>query len=322
MRILVTGAGAIGGYFGGRLLEAGRDVTFLVRPQRAAILAEKGLRIRSRFGDVDIAVHPTVTAENLHEPFDLILLSTKAYDLDDAIESFAPAVSERTAILPTLNGIRHLDVLRERFGDAAVLGGQCLISAVLDESGAVVHLNDTHEISFGELDGSKSQRVEHILSTFATARVEARLSEEILEEMWEKCVFIATAAGITSLMRAAVGDIVEAGGVDFVDTLLAECSAVATKESYAPRAASIERARKMLTMPGSTLTASMLKDIERGARIEADHIHGDLIRRAGKHGIPTPFLRVVYTHLKAYEARRAREASAKDAASYLVEARK
>ena len=307
MRILVLGAGAIGGYFGGRLLEAGRDVTFLVRPGRAANLAERGLRIRSRFGDVDIPSPPTITADKLREPFDLVLLSTKSYDLQDAIDSFAPAVSERTAILPTLNGIAHLDLLRKRFGDAAVLGGQCLISAVVDDSGTIVHLNDTHELSFGELDGSRSQRAEEILSTFSPARFESRLSENILQEMWEKCVFIATAGGITCLMRAAVGDIVEAGGTDYVDVLLAECSSVATEEGFAPRAASLERARAMLTMHGSTLTASMLRDIERGSRIEADQIQGDLLRRAGKHAIATPFLRIVYTHLKAYEARRARE---------------
>ena len=303
----MLGAGAIGGYFGGRLLEAGRDVTFLVRPHRAANLAERGLRIRSRFGDVDIPSPPTITAEKLHQLFDVILLSAKAYDLEDAIASFAPAVGERTAILPVLNGIRHIDVLRKRFGDEAVLGGQCLISTVVDDSGAIVHLNDTHEISFGELDGSRSQRVEDILSTFSPAKFDARISEHILQEMWEKCVFIATAGGITCLMRAAVGDIVEAGGAEYVDILLTECSAVATREGYPPRAASIERGRAMLTTRGSTLTASMLRDIERSARIEAEHIHGDLIRGAGKYGIPTPFLRIVYTHLKAYEARRKRE---------------
>ena len=307
MRILVIGAGAIGGYFGGRLLEAGGDVTFLVRPRRAEQLAEQGLHIRSRFGDVDIAVPPTTTAEKLQEPFELILLSTKAHDLEDAIAAFAPAVSERSAVLPLLNGMRHIDVLRERFGAGRVLGGQCLISTVLDEHGTIVHLNDTHEVSFGELDGSRSERVEQILATFSGAKFDSRLSESILQEMWEKWIFIATAAGITTLMRAAVGDIVKADGAQYVDTLLAETSLVATKEGFAPRPASIERARAMLTKPESVLTSSMLRDIERGAPIEADHIIGDFIRRAEQHRLAVPFLRIVFTHLKAYEARRARE---------------
>jgi len=115
MRILVVGAGAIGGYFGGRLLEAKQDVTFLVRPRRAAELAESGLNIRSRFGDATIPSPPTVLAENLRETFDLVLLSVKAFDLESAIESFAPAIGPNTGILPLLNGMRHLDILDNRF---------------------------------------------------------------------------------------------------------------------------------------------------------------------------------------------------------------
>jgi 2-dehydropantoate 2-reductase len=210
MRSLVVGAGAIGGYFGGRLLEAGRDVTFLVRPRRAAELARTGLAIRSRLGDADLPGPPLVSAHKLVEPFDLVLLACKAYDLDGAMASFAPAVGRDTAILPLLNGIRHLDALRARFGAASVLGGQCVISTTLDPEGRIVHLGDAHTLTFGELDGSASARIEAIGSEFSAARFQARPSNAILQEMWEKWVFIAASAGITCLMRAAVGDIVAA----------------------------------------------------------------------------------------------------------------
>ena len=160
MRILVVGAGAIGGYFGGRLLEAGRDVTFLVRPRRAALLAKHGLKIRSRFGDFHRPAPPLVSKEDLAEPFDLVILSCKAYDLDGAIASFARAVGPNTAILPLLNGMRHLDVLADRFGAQRVLGGLAMISATIDADGGIVHLNDLHTLAFGELDGSRSQRIE------------------------------------------------------------------------------------------------------------------------------------------------------------------
>jgi 2-dehydropantoate 2-reductase len=116
MRVLVVGAGAIGGYFGGRLLEAGRDVTFLVRPRRAAELAQTGLVIRSKLGDMNLPAPPTVTSDTLRQAFDLVILSCKAYDLDDAMTSFAPAVGPETVILPLLNGMRHLDALEARFG--------------------------------------------------------------------------------------------------------------------------------------------------------------------------------------------------------------
>ncbi len=177
MRILVVGAGAIGGYFGGRLLEAGRDVTFLVRQRRRSELAKTGLEIRSQFGDAHLPSPPTVTAETLRQPFDLILLSCKAYDLSSAMDSFAPAVGTNTAILPLLNGMAHMDALAARFGAGAVLGGQCVISTTLDPDGRILHLNDTHGLSFGERDGSLSPRSEAIKAALSGARFDSRLSD-------------------------------------------------------------------------------------------------------------------------------------------------
>jgi 2-dehydropantoate 2-reductase len=310
MRILVVGAGAIGGYFSGRLIAAGRDVTFLVRPRRAAELASAGLDIKSTAGDVTIPSPPTVLAQQLNSHFDLILLSCKAYDLDGAIADFAPAVGPRTAILPLLNGMRHLDVLDATFGRERVLGGQCYIAATLDQNRAIVHLNNDHELSYGERDGGRSARIEAISAAMAGVVFKARASERILQEMWEKWVFLATLAGSTCLMRAAIGDIVAApGGKDFVLALLDECRAVAQANRYPPRAAFLERSRAALTAEGSSLTASMLRDIERQAPIEADHIVGDLIRRGDEVGSRRghiSLLGVAYAHLKAYEARRQR----------------
>jgi 2-dehydropantoate 2-reductase len=306
MRTLVVGAGAIGGYFGGRLLEAGRDVTFLVRPRRAAQLAQAGLVIKSPAGDFHRQNPPTVQTEQLRASFDLVLLTCKAYDLDDAITSFAPAVGPGTAILPLLNGMRHLDVIEQRFGAGVALGGQCLISTVMDEQGRIIHLNDTHLLSFGERDGTRSERAAAIKTGFDGARFEARLSDSILQEMWEKWVFIATGAGITCLMRASIGDIVAAGGVDLTIALLDQCTAIAADQGFAPRAAAQERSRTMFTTPGSPLTASMLRDIEQCKRTEVEHVLGDLMRRGKAKS--TPLLHTAYVHVAAYEARRAREA--------------
>jgi 2-dehydropantoate 2-reductase len=307
MRILVVGAGAIGGYFGGRLLAAGRDVTFLVRPRRAAQLAKTGLVIRSTFGAASLPAPPTVMADGLREPFDLILLSCKAYDLESAADSFAPAVGPNTAILPLLNGMRHMDYLTERFGGGRVLGGQCQISTTLDAEGHVLHLNDFHFLSFGETDGSASKRAAAVEETFAGARFESRLSRAILQQMWEKWVLIAGVAGITCLMRATVGDIVAANEVGLSTGLLDECAAIAAANGFAPSAPFLERARTIVTTPGSTFAASMLRDMEQKARIEADHIVGDLLRRGEAESHDRPLLRIAYAHLKAYEARRTRE---------------
>ena len=311
MRILVVGAGALGGYFGGRLKEAGRDVTFLVRPRRAEQLAKSGLTVRSPKGDIAISAPPTVLAEQLSTPFDLILLSCKAYDLQGAMDSFAPAVGANTAILPLLNGMKHLDLLgAARFGGNAVLGGQCIISATLDGEGRVLHLNDSHFVSFGEQNGAKSPRAVAIAEAFSGAKFDSQLSTAILHEMWEKWAFIAAAAGICCLMRGAFGDIAAAGASQLASDMFTECCAIAAKNGFKPGETAVKRSVGMLTAAGSPIAASMLRDIERGAPIEADHIIGDLLARGSAQPVDYPLLQIAYAHLRTYEARRQREKTA------------
>jgi 2-dehydropantoate 2-reductase len=313
MRFLIVGAGATGGYFGGRLLEAGCDVTFLLRPRRAAQLKETGLVIRSPHGDVAIPNPPHTLADDVAAPFDVVIVSSKAYDLEGTIESFAPAVGPGTRIMPLLNGMRHMDRLTQRFGAARVLGGVCFISSTLDDNGAIVHLNDVHTLLFGQQDGERSDEVEAIEAECRRATFQARATSEIMHDMWEKWVFISSLGALTTLLRASVGDVMASTGEGLALAFLAECNAIAGRNGFAPRAAADERARKFLTAPGSPLQASMAKDIERGARIEADHIIGDLLARNGgadASGNDWPLLRVAYAGLKAYEARREREAAA------------
>ena len=303
MRVLVIGAGAVGAYFGARLLEAGGDATFLVRPRREAQLRQ-GLSVRSPKGDVRLSKVQTVTADRLKKGYELVLLSCKAYDLAGAVDDFAPAVDASTAILPLLNGMRHLDVLKQRFGAERCLGGQCQIAATLTEDGSVMHLNDTHQLSYGELAGSRSARVEAIEALFSKAKFDSRLSEAIVQEMWEKWVFIAALAGSTCLMRGSVGDIARSGSVDLPRRMLAECAAIAGTQGFTPRSQPLGRAEAVLTDTASKLTASMLRDLERGARTEAEHIIGDLISRRAGESTPWSLLDVAYAHLKTYELRR------------------
>jgi 2-dehydropantoate 2-reductase len=305
MRILVVGAGAIGGYFGGRLLQAKRDVSFLVRERRAAELRADGLVIKSPNGDVTLADPPALLASQLSEPFDLILLSCKAFDLDDAMASFAPAVGPTTAILPLLNGMAHLEALDARFGRAQVLGGQCVIAAMLDAKRHVVQLAPMNAITFGERDGTLSDHIRAISQALSGAGFEVQPSDAIAQEMWEKWVFLATLAAVTCAMRAPVGVILaSAGGADFILGVFDECSAVATAASFPPRDAFLVRTRGMLMAEGSPLTASMFRDIQSGRAIEANHVIGDLIARGELTKTPLPRLRVVFTHLQAYERQR------------------
>ena len=305
MRVLVVGAGAIGGFFGGRMLQAGRDITFLVRPKRASELASAGLVIKSPNGDVTLKNPPTVQADKLSEKFNVVLLSCKAFDLEDAITSFAPAVGPDTSLIPLLNGMRHLDVLDKKFGADRVLGGLCAIAATLNEAREVVQLAPMQSLNFGERAGGMSERVRAIAAVFAADNTGAVASEHIMQDMWEKWVFLATLAASTSLMRTSVGNILAApGGRDFLLGMLDECSAIATAEGYAPAGPFFQRTSGLLTAEGSPMTASMFRDVKAGLPVEADHVIGDLIARADAAKIPVPKLRTAYTHLKAYEKAR------------------
>lgn len=305
MKILVLGAGGIGGYYGGRLAAAGADVTFLVRPRRAEQLKLHGLVIKSPRGDLQQPV-VTVLAEHLQPGYDLIFLTCKAYDLAAAIKAVKPAVDARAALLPALNGIRHLDVLKEKFGEGPVLGGVAQIAVTLTPEGEIHHLSDFHALTFGELSGQRSARCEELARLCVDAGFTSRLSYNIQLELWEKFMFLCALAGMTCLMRASVGAIARSeDGASMMREMLEECRKVAAASGYDPRSEVLARYIGLLSDRDSGFTASMLRDIERSGPTESDHIVGDMLRRARRLRIDAPLLRVAYSHLQAYEANRA-----------------
>jgi 2-dehydropantoate 2-reductase len=246
-----------------------------------------------------------VQADKLSEKFDVVLLSCKAFDLADAIKSFSPAVGPNTAIIPLLNGMLHLNVLDQKFGPERVLGGLCAIAVTLNEAREVVQLAPMQSLNFGERDGKMSDRVRAISDVFTSGNFGAAASEHVMQDMWEKWVFLASLAASTCLMRTSVGNILAAaGGKDFLLGMLDECSAVASAEGFAPGGPFFQRTRGLLTAEGSAMTASMFRDIRAGLPVEADHVIGDLVARADAAKIPVPKLRIAYTHLKAYEKQR------------------
>jgi 2-dehydropantoate 2-reductase len=306
VRILVVGAGAIGGYFGARLAAAGRDVTFLVRPRRAEQLRRDGLQVLSPLGDVQLCAPALVTADALKDRYDLVILSSKSYDLDNSMNDFAAGMGPKSQVLPLLNGLRHLDLLDARFGAQRVLGGLARISSTLDAAGRIHQLGTFNALAFGSRAADAGVAAE-VGAALHAPGFDALLSTDILQEMWEKWVFIAAAAATTGLMRASVGDIVAAQAQEIPLGMLRECAAIAAVNGFAPREPATKIAVSVLTAVNSPFTASMLRDIEQGNRIEADHIVGDLLRRAPST-LQTPLLSTAYAHLRAYEARRRREA--------------
>ena len=303
MKILVIGAGAVGGYFGGRLAQAGRDVTFLVHRKRGEAINANGLQIVSPHGDLKL--HPkTIVAEQISQPYDLILLGVKNYALSAAIDDFAAAVGPDTMILPFLNGMSHIDLLIKRFGKRAVLGGVCLVATEIDQEGRILQLAGFQKLVYGELDGSATPRLEKVDATLRGADFDAATSTHIMQDMWEKWVMIASVGATTCLLRGNIGEIVAVpGGADLSRAILRECSEISGACGHPPSEKFLAQQTADLTAPGSPLTSSMYRDLKKGAPVEVDSILGDLFDRGKKSGLttPTPLLQAAFVSLSIYQ---------------------
>ncbi|PYD75232.1 ketopantoate reductase family protein [Novacetimonas pomaceti] len=303
-RILIVGAGAVGGYFGARLATAGHDVTFLVRPRRRQQIHTEGLCLISTMGDE--TVRPSmVMASEIDGPYDIVLLSVKAYSLDAAMTDFAPAVGPDTRIIPLLNGMRHLDMLAARFGASSVMGGTCFIVSRLDQQGRIIQTGPRPRLSFGELAGADTPQDRTIAQTLSAPGFDTVLSSNILQDMWNKWVLLASLGTICCLMRGTVGEIAsQPSGPDFARAVIGECTSVATKAGYPLAKDNVEGIVRMLTKADSTLTSSMYRDLMQGAPVEACQIIGDLVKRARAAQVSTPILELVDLNLRVYERQR------------------
>ena len=304
MKVLVLGAGAIGGYFGGRLAAAGVDVTFLVRPGRRAQLERDGLVIESTMGNLKTPVK-TVSAEEVKDDYDVVLLTCKSYDLESAMDAIAPAMTGRCAVVPMLNGMSHLETLDARFGRSNVFGGLCAILATMKKDGTIVNLGPLHRIVIGTRADDPTGRAKEFAAALVKSKVEAELSERIEQDLWEKVVFLSAAAALSCMFRANIAEIMgAAGGPEVIDRLLDTNMKISAAEGFPLRPAAVEFSNARLKTP-SPLTASMLRDLESGNQVESDHIVGFMLNLARKHGLDDTVLSIAFTHLKAYENRRA-----------------
>lgn len=309
MKILVLGAGGMGGYYGARLIEAGADVTFLVRPQRAESLARHGLRVRSELGDFEGAVR-TVTADDVDgvgAGHDVVLLACKTYDLDAAMDAIAPAMAGGAAVLPLLNGLSAYDALDRRFGKSHVLGGVSYIATTLAPDGAITHAGRGDKLVVGARTGDTQALAAGFHALMARTPGVRALSTDIDQELWNKWAMIAAGALMTCLMRGTVGDIVRTqDGRALMEQAIDECRSVAELGGHALSEGVLADVRGRLLDETSTWAASMMRDIAQGApRIEAEAIVGDLIARAAQAGIDLPLSRIAFCHLQVYQGRQA-----------------
>ncbi|HEY4370754.1 MAG TPA: ketopantoate reductase family protein [Burkholderiales bacterium] len=319
MKILVLGAGATGGYFGGRLAQAAAagktdvEVTFLVRPARAEKLQATGLMVESPHGNFTLPVK-TVLHTELKPEYDLVLLSCKAYDLDSSILSIYPGVGPRTLILPVLNGLAHYERLDAEFGVGRVLGGCCHIAGNLTPEGVVRQMTELHRVTFGVRAGNAGHAQDvlaQLETAFKATPVDTRFAKDVMQDVWEKFVMLASLASTNVLMRATVGDILAADeGEAIALRAVAECEAAAKHAGHPSRESAAAGTKKLLTTKGSTFHASMLRDLESGARTEGEHIVADMMRRARVGGSDATVLAFAWAHLQARDARVKREAKA------------
>lgn len=301
MKILIVGAGAIGGYFGGRLLEKGEDITFLVREGRQAQLKETGLKINSVNGDSRL-IPKMITAKNISESFDLVILSTKSYQLSAAIEDVRPFVGKETMVLSLLNGISHMEQLEKVFGKQAVIGGLCYIESTLDDEGTIIQASSMNQLVYGERTGEKTQRILRLQKTFEGAKADFILSDHIEQEMWEKYLFITVMSGITTAMESPIGPIRELEtGQRTIAAFIEELASIMLEIGAPVKASIAQEQLDKINLMGAGMKSSMQRDAEKSLPIEAEHLQGYLLKKAVEHQLPVPILETIYTKFMLYE---------------------
>lgn len=301
MRILVLGAGGVGGYFGGRLVEKGEDVTFLVRSGRQQQIQQCGLVIRSIHGD--LTIHPkTITAESPSEVYDLVILSSKAYHLGQAIEDLRPFVGEETVILPLLNGVAHYKLLQDAFGEDRVIGGLCFIETTLNQEGHIVQTSRDHYVRFGEFDNKDTQRIQQLEEVLGGTKTSFKRSSFIEQDIWRKYLFISTISGVTTLMRAPMGPILESrGGAEFVHRVFLEIESIMRAHGAPLDQDIVSKHMETMRKMGYEMKSSMQRDMEKRLSVEADHLQGYLLQLAENYDIQAPLLRTIYQNLLVYQ---------------------
>jgi 2-dehydropantoate 2-reductase len=303
MSILIAGAGATGGYFGGRLAQAGRDVTFLVTERRAEVLSRRGLRIVGP-GGTEIITPRLVTPDSVGAAADTVFVAVKAAALEDVIKEIGPAVGPGTTIVPILNGMRHMASLNKAFGRRRVLGGVALVATQLDDNGDIQQLNDDVSLAIGGQDREPTAAAERTARELSGAGFPVVVSDDIVAAMWSKWAFIAAGGALTCLLRGAVGEIMAAGGGDVARAIIEETNSIAGAAGYPIPDGQRRQTTQVLTAAGSPFTSSMYRDLQQGRPVEVETVLGDLIAEGRKANLPTPLLEAAAVALRVYAARR------------------
>tara|TARA_R110000850_G_scaffold277144_2_gene423906 strand:+ start:29539 stop:30459 length:921 start_codon:yes stop_codon:yes gene_type:complete len=305
MKILMVGAGAVGGQFGAYLHESGADVHFLLRPARKEIIDKEGLTLDLPTGKVRIQPR-TLTAAELTPNYELIVISCKAYSLDSVINDITHAIGEKTVILPLLNGLQHLELLGQKFGHNRILGGIAKTVATLATPSCIQIKHGPGNITVGARTLEQQANAEAVAATLHAGGVHTYFSEHIMDDMWDKYCLMASLGAANCLLGGAVGEYMrsQAGG-EIALQLFKECADTAAASGHPLHPESIERIQQALTNRHSGFSASMYRDMQAGLPVEGDHLVGDMMRRGESLGVACPTLKIAHAVLETYMGRRA-----------------
>ena len=300
MRILVMGAGAVGGYFGGQLAANGHDVTFGARGAHATAMRESGLVIRSDRGELRIEPAKLLGDPGVSGPFDVALIAVKMYDLAPAVAALAPHVGPGTAVIPLENGVDAESELEGLLPIGCLCGGVAEIGSHIEAPGVIRHIGTMARLRFGELDGSRSARLEALAAACAASGIEHYLTDTIRTAIWTKFCFLAPFATITTLAARPIGPIRDDATLwQQFGLLLQEAVTVARASGIALPADVVEDRLAHTGRLPATMQSSMLTDFQAGRRLELDWITGAVVRRGTALDVPSPVTLACYDAIKA-----------------------
>lgn len=301
MKFAVMGAGALGCYFGGRMAEAGADISFVARGAHLKALQQDGLRIASALGDAHISpVHATDDPGEIG-PVDAVMFLVKLYDTEAAAAQMAPMIGPDTMVVSFQNGIDAWERIGAVVGSERVIGGAAYIPADIREPGLVSHNGPFARLVFGEFDGGISDRCRALADAFAAAGIENETVTDIDVRLWEKFLFLSALSAITSLTRLPLGTILaDEQSNRLFRAAIDETLSVGRAACPALQVDAAERSYQMALGLPKTMRASMLDDLERGKRMELEGLSGAVVRIGAKHGVPTPVHGMVCQALSPY----------------------
>ena len=301
MKIGIVGAGGVGGYYGARLASAGAEVGLIARGDHLAAIREHGLRVRADEADFTVRVAASDDPADIG-PCDAVLFCVKSYDTDQAAALVGPLLKPETGVVSLQNGVDNEEKIAARIGAGHVIGGASFILAHIAEPGVVEQVGSVRRVIFGELDGSRTERIERLLAEFRNAEIDSDVADDIRVVLWDKFAFLCALAGLTAVTRLPIDELLavpETRG--FFQEMVAEVAVVARAEGVELADDIVDQKTAFAENLGPDSFSSLHHDLVTGHRLELDALHGEVTRRAARHGILVPVSEMIYSLLRPWE---------------------